>query len=398
MLPIIRKGTHLKMKHEPQPPPLNGIRVIEMAGLAPAPYCGMILSDFGADIVLVDRIGRGGVEDAGIMPENPFEFGKRLMRVDLKRREGIDVVRRMIQDYDVLLEPYRPGVMESLGLGPEEAHSINPRLIYARLTGWGQDGYLARSAGHDMNYIALSGALSLFRRKGERPVPPCNILGDFAGGGMLCAMGILLALIERSKSGKGQVIDAAMLDGACYLSTVFYGLLANGLMSMDIGTNMLDGGAPFYQVYETKDGKFIAVGAIEPKFYAHLLEGMEIDPASVPEQYDTRKWPEMITRFGEIFKGKARDQWTEIFAGKDACVTPVLELDEVEKDRHNRKRNLLVRVLGVARPAPAPRLSRTPGIAVGRTTGKGSDSREVLKGLGYSEEEMKAFHDQEIVG
>lgn len=385
------------MNKNTESPPLHGIRVVEMAGLAPAPYCGMVLSDFGASVVVVDRVGKAGVEDPGIMPKNPFEFGKHRVRVDLKKKEGVAIVRRLIQDYDVLVEPYRPGVMESMGLGPEEAFWINPRLIYARLTGWGQNGSLARSAGHDINYIALSGALSLFRPKGERPVPPCNLLGDFAGGGMLCAMGILLALIERNKSGKGQVIDAAMLDGACYLSTLFYGLLENRLMSMDIGTNMLDGGAPFYQVYETKDGKFVAVGAIEPKFYAHLVDGMGIDKASLPEQYDSRRWPEMISRFAEIFKSRPRDYWTAIFAGKDACVTPVLELDEVGEDPHNKGRDLLIRVLGFGRPAPAPRLSRTPGIATGRSTGKASDSREVLGALGYSDEQVRALFDQEIV-
>ena len=378
--------------------PLDGIRVIEMAGLVPTPYCGMILSDFGADVVLVDRGGGAGVENSGLMPENPFEYGKKRIRVDLKRKEGADILRRMIPHYDVLIEPYRPGVMESLGLGPDEALAINPRLIYGRLTGWGQKGVLARSAGHDMNYIALSGALSLFRRKGERPVPPCNILADMAGGGMLCAMGVLLALIERNKSGKGQVIDAAMLDGACYLCTFFYGLLGNGLIGPEIGTNLLDGGAPFFQVYETKDGRYMAVGAMEPKFYTQLLEGLGIDPSSVPQQYDAQAWPEMIHRFAKVFKGKTRDEWADVFSGKDACVTPILELSEVGEHPHNRERDLLVSVCGLLRPAPAPRLSRTPRIAAGTRTGKDPDSREVLTTLGYSDEEVMALQDQGIIG
>jgi alpha-methylacyl-CoA racemase len=239
--------------------PLDGMRVIEMVGLAPSLYCGMILADFGADVVIVDRLSKMGPEIPNVMAKNPFDRGKRSMRVNLKTKEGLAIVQRMIKGSDVLLEPYRPGVMERLGLGPDEALELNPGLVYARLTGWGQKGPYASMAGHDINYIALSGALSLFKRKGEKPLPPCNLLGDFAGGGMLCAMGILLALLERDRSGKGQVVDAAMVDGAANLSMLFYGLLANHLMTLDIGTNMLDSGAPFYQTYETVDGKFMSV-------------------------------------------------------------------------------------------------------------------------------------------
>ncbi|RLB14710.1 MAG: CoA transferase, partial [Deltaproteobacteria bacterium] len=300
-----------------------------MAGLAPSPYCGMILADFGAHVVVVDRPTEGTPEIPNLMAKNPFARGKCSVRINLKTKEGVEVVKKMIQNYDVLIEPYRPGVMESLSLGPEEAMKINPRLIYARLTGWGQCGPYASMAGHDIDYIALSGALSLFRRKGEKPLPPCNILGDFAGGGMLCAMGILLALIERSRSGKGQVIDAAMLDGAANLSTFFYGLLGNGLMTLDIGTNVLDSGAPYYQTYETADGKFVAVGAIEARFYEKLLQGLGLDPSTLPDQNDTKRWPEMTQRFAGVFKTKTRDEWMKIFEGTDACVAPVLELDEV---------------------------------------------------------------------
>ena len=293
--------------------PLVGIKVIEMAGLAPSPYCGMILADFGADVVVVDRPTKGRPEIPNLMEKNPFYRGKRLIRVNLKTPEGLSIIRKMIEQYDVLIEPYRPGVMEALGLGPEEALEINPSLIYARLTGWGQDGPYASMAGHDIDYIALSGALSLFRRKGERPLPPCNLLGDFAGGGMLCAMGILLALIERNRSGKGQVIDAAMVDGAANLATFFFGLLGHGLMTLDIGTNVLDSGAPYYQTYETADGKYIAVGAIEARFYEKLIEGVGLDPSELPAQNDMKHWPEMIKRFASIFKTKTRDEWMEIF-------------------------------------------------------------------------------------
>lgn len=377
--------------------PLDRIRVIEMAGLAPSPYCGMLLSDFGADVVIVDRRVKDGPEIPNVMPKGPFDRGKRSMRVNLKDDEGVAIVQRMIQDFDVLVEPYRPGVMESLGLGPDEALKLNPRLIYARLTGWGQNGSYAGMAGHDINYIALSGALSLFRRTGERPLPPCNILGDFAGGGMLCMMGILLALVERNTSGQGQIVDAAMVDGAANLSTLFYGLLGNHLMTLDIGSNMLDSGAPYYQTYETADGKFISVGAIEGRFYAQLLEGLGLDPSSLPHQNDVQRWPEMRERFATVFKTKTRDEWAALFEGKDACVAPVLELNEVGAHPHNQERELLVSIDGIPQPAPAPRLSRTPGTAVGPGDPRGSNTREVLDELGYSEGEIKGLFNNEIV-
>jgi len=376
--------------------PLDGISVIEMAGLAPSPYCGMLLSDFGADVVIVDRLTKGTPEIPYIMKKSPFDRGKRSMRVNLKSKEGIEILKRMIQASDVLLEPYRPGVMEALGIGPEDALSLNPELIYARLTGWGQTGDFASMAGHDINYIALSGALSLFRRKGERPLPPVNLLGDFAGGGMLCAMGILLALFERTRSGKGQVIDAAMLDGAANLSVMFHGLLAHNLMSLDIGTNPLDGGAPFYQTYETADGQFMAVGAIEQRFYAELLAGLELDSSALPHQFDMTKWPEMIERFKEVFKTKTRDEWTAIFDGKDACVAPVLNLDEVKKHPHNKERKVMIDLDGVSQPAPAPRLSRTPGKAHEAKGLRGANTEEILFELGYSDLQIQSFFKDDV--
>ncbi|MCG6878952.1 MAG: CoA transferase [Deltaproteobacteria bacterium] len=377
--------------------PLDGISVIEMAGLAPSPYCGMLLSDFGADVVIVDRLTKGAPEIPYIMKKSPFDRGKRSMRVNLKSKEGIKIVKRMIQESDVLLEPYRPGVMEALGIGPEDALMLNPELIYARLTGWGQTGNFASMAGHDINYIALSGALSLFRRKGERPLPPANLLGDFAGGGMLCAMGILLALFERTRSGKGQVIDSAMLDGAANLSVMFHGLLAHNLMSLDIGTNPLDGGAPFYQTYETADGQFMSVGAIEQRFYAELLAGLELDSSALPHQFDTTKWPEMIERFNEVFKTKTRDQWTAIFVGRDACVAPVLNLDEVKEHPHNKERKIMVDLDGVPQPAPAPKLSRTPGKAHEAKGPRGANTQEILLELGYSDSEIHAFFEANLI-
>ena len=377
--------------------PLDGIKVIEMAGLAPSPYCGMLLADFGADVTVVDRLSKGAPEIPNIMERNPFDRGKRSIRVNLKSRQGTEIVRNMIRTADVLLEPYRPGVMETLGLGPTDALEMNPRLIFARLTGWGQNGAYASMAGHDIDYIALSGALSLFRRKGERPLPPCNLLGDFAGGGMLCAMGILLALVERNRSGKGQVVDAAMVDGAANLSVMFYGMLAHHLMTLDIGTNVLDSGAPFYQTYETSDGKFMAVGAIEGRFYAELIKGLEIDPSSLPHQMDMPQWPKMADRFATVFKTKTRDAWTRIFEGKDACVAPVLELNEVEHHPHNKERGLILTIDDVPQPAPAPRLSRTPGRAEPARGRRGANTAEILNELGYSKEDVKSLFKNEVV-
>jgi alpha-methylacyl-CoA racemase len=368
--------------------PLNGIKVIEMAGLAPSPYCGMLLADFGANVVIVDRLSKGGPEIPNVMERNPFDRGKRSMRVNLKTQQGVDVLRRLIAGSDVLLEPYRPGVMEALGLGPDEALALNPKLVYARLTGWGQQGPYRQMAGHDINYIAVAGALSLFRRKGEKPLPPCNLLGDFAGGGMLCAMGILLALMERNTSGAGQVVDAAMVDGAASFSTFFHGLFANRLMHLDIGSNMLDGGAPYYQTYETADGKFMAVGAIEGRFYEELIEGLGLDPASLPPQNDPAHWPEMTKRFSQVFRKKTRDQWCAVFDGTDACVAPVLDLNEAGTHPHNRDRALFVTIDGVSQPAPAPRLSRTPGKAMEPAGPRGANTREILKALGYADADL----------
>ena len=335
---------------------LQGIRVVEMAGLAPAPYCGMILADFGADVVRVDRVGAGSMDQ--------LARGKRSVAVNLKSPEGVETVLRLVEKADVLLEPYRPGVMERLGLGPDVACARNPRLVYARLTGFGQDGPYADMAGHDINYIAISGALSLLGRKGEKPLAPINLLGDFAGGGMLCALGIALALLERAHSGKGQVVDAAMVDGAAYLSTFVYKFRNAGMWSDERGTNMLDGGAPFYDTYRTKDGQYMSVGAIEPQFYAALLKGLGLDAgdhAASAGPVAVARRPR--TRFAEIFASKTRDEWCAIFDGTDACVAPVLGLGEVARaSPQPRARAAAFRTRnGKLEPAPAPRLSRTPG-------------------------------------
>jgi alpha-methylacyl-CoA racemase len=360
---------------------LDGIRVIEMAGLAPAPYCGMILADFGADVVRIDRIGAS--------PADLLARGKRSAAVNLKEPEGVKALLRLIEKADVLIEPFRPGVMERLGLGPDVACARNPGLIYARLTGYGQTGPYAGMAGHDIDYIAISGTLSTIGRKGEKPLAPINLLGDFAGGGMLCALGIALALVERARSGKGQVIDAAMADGAAYIGSFLFKFRAIGFWKDERGSNLLDGGTPFYDTYETKDGKYVAVGALEPQFYAALLKGLGIDPSRMPGQMEREHWPEMARKFEEIFRSRTRDEWCAVFDGTDACVAPVLGLGEVQDHAHTSARDLLVPdAEGHPEPAPAPRLSRTPGSA-GRPMPKpGEHTREVFAEFGFPAEEI----------
>ena len=370
---------------------LEGIRVVEMAGLAPAPYCGLILADFGADVVRVDRVGAGAMDQ--------LANGKRSVAVDLKNPRGVETVLRLIDRADVLLEPFRPGVMEKLGLGPAEACARNPRLIYARLTGYGQDGPYANMAGHDINYIAISGMLSTIGRRGERPVAPINLLGDFAGGGMLCALGIALALIERSRSGKGQIVDAAMVDGAAYIGTFLYKFRTMGMWSDERGTNLLDGAAPFYESYRTKDGKFMSVGAIEPQFYAALQRGLGLDPAAEPHQMDKSHWEKTSARFAEIFAGKTRADWCAIFDGTDACVAPVLGLGEVPEHPHARARKLLVPdTKGNLEPAPAPRLSRTPGAARRAVPRPGDHTDQILAEIGLGAAEIAALREAGAVG
>ncbi|MEU4620998.1 CaiB/BaiF CoA-transferase family protein [Actinoplanes sp. NPDC023801] len=334
--------------------PLHGVRVVELAGLAPAPFGCMILADLGADVVLVDRPGGTG-------PAGPLQRGRRLVTLDLKSDEGRAGLLGLIAKADVLVEGYRPGVAERLGFGPAECEKINLRLVYARMTGWGQDGPLARAAGHDIDYIAISGALEPLGRPGERPHAPINLLGDFAGGGMLLAVGILSALLERAGSGRGQVVDAAMVDGSSLLMTFLHGFLADGRWPGGRGRNVLDGGAPFYDTYEASDGGYLAVGSLEPQFYAALLKGLELDAeADLPGQFDVKGWPELRRRFTERFRTRTRDEWAAIFAPLDACVSPVLSLTEAPAHPHNRARNAFVEVDGVTQPAPAPRFARTP--------------------------------------
>ncbi len=365
--------------------PLDGIRVLDFSRLGPGPYCSMVLADMGADVVRVDRLP--------LEPDLPPQFGdvlgrgKRSIGLDLKCGSGVRVALRLAERSDVLLEGFRPGVMERLGLGPEVTRAANPRLVYARLTGWGQRGPLAERAGHDINYIAIAGVLGAIGRRGGAPVPPLNLLADFAGGGLLCAFGILCALHHRERCGEGQIVDAAMVDGAMSLMTVFAKTVHEGTWG-EYGTNVLDTGSHFYETYDTADGKFMAVGAMEPQFYAAFLEGLGIDAEGSPKQMDRTAWPAMKDRIAAIFRTRTRTEWTRIFEDRDACVVPVLEPSEAPGHPHHLARGAFVRSNDVPVPAPAPRLSRTPGAIAGPPPVRGADTRPVLAEAGYSADEI----------
>jgi alpha-methylacyl-CoA racemase len=340
--------------------PLQGVRIVELAGIGPAPMCAMLLADLGATVIRIDRIEPSGL---GVASPERFKLLHRsrpAVAVDLKKPEGVALLLRLIAGADALIEGFRPGVMERLGLGPEPCLARNPRLVYGRMTGWGQSGPLARTAGHDLDYIALAGVLHAIGRAGQKPTPPLNLVGDFGGGAMFLAMGLLAALLEASRSGKGQVVDAAMVEGAASLLTPFFGLHAAGEFDLRRGSNHLDSGAYFYEAYECADGAFIAVAAIEPKFHAELITRLGIDPASLPPQQDRSHWHEMKERLAAIFKTRQRDEWCRLFEGSDACVAPVLSLAEAPRHPQAEARESFVSVDGVVQPAPAPRFSRTP--------------------------------------
>ncbi|WP_030441608.1 CaiB/BaiF CoA transferase family protein, partial [Actinoplanes subtropicus] len=338
--------------------PLSGVKVVELAGLAPAPFGCMLLADLGADVVQVDRPGGPGA------PPTPLRRSRRTVTLDLKTEAGVAELLRLAARADVLAEGNRPGVAERLGFGPATIEKINPRLVYARMTGWGQHGPLAERAGHDIDYIALAGALEPIGRAGERPHAPLNLIADFAGGGMLLAVGVLAALLERERSGRGQVVDAAMVDGSALLTTFLRGMIDGGGWRGARGENVLDGGAPFYDTYETSDGGFLAVGAIEPAFYRALLTGLGLaDAPDLPGQHDRTGWPALRDRFARTFATRTRDEWAAVFAGSDACVTPVLSPAEAPAHPHNRARDTFVEVEGRPQPAPAPRFGRTPAAA-----------------------------------
>jgi alpha-methylacyl-CoA racemase len=374
--------------------PLRGITVIEIASLAPAPFGCMVLSDLGADVLRVDRVEQCG-PDARV-PADPLVRNRRSIGLNLKDPAGVALLLRLVERADVLVEGFRPGVAERLGFGPEACLRRNRGLVFARMTGWGQDGPLAPTAGHDIDYIAVSGALHGIGRPGERPVPPLNLVGDFGGGGMLLAIGVLAALLERGRSGLGQVVDAAMVDGSALLNSFLYGLLRHGAWTGGRGRNLLDGGAPFYDTYETADGRYVAVGALEPKFYAALLGGLDLAGESLPAQYDRAGWPRLRERFAEVFRERTRDEWAAVFSDSDACVSPVLAPLEAPAHPHNAARGTFTGGDGAGpalpvQPSPAPRFSRTPSEPPRAPSRPGADTGDVLDGLGLSEAEISTL-------
>ncbi len=337
--------------------PLSGIRVIEFAGLGPAPYAGMLLADLGADIL---RIGRAGGADLFPVQNAPIDRGRRSLLLNLKDAESVALCLRIVEKADVLIEGFRPGVMERLGLGPDVALGRNPKLIYGRMTGWGQDGPLAKTAGHDLTYLALTGTLDAIGPAGDAPIPPLNLIGDMGGGGAFLVIGILAALLERQKSGQGQIVDAAILDGTVSQLAIILGLRAGGLWDKPRGENLLDGGAPFYRTYRCLDAKYVAVGALEPKFFAALVDGLGLDAAGrAPRQYDRASWPAFHQEFAAAFATRTRDQWAAHFAGSDACVAPVLGFGEAAAHPHNAARSTFMEQDGALQPPPAPRFSRS---------------------------------------
>jgi alpha-methylacyl-CoA racemase len=404
--------------------PLDGVRVIELASLAPAPFGCMILSDLGADVLRVERAETCG--PAAAAPVDPLSRGRRSVGLNLKDPAGIGLLLRLAKDADVLVEGFRPGVTERLGCGPAECARQNPQLVYARMTGWGQDGPLAATAGHDIDYIGVSGALLPIGRAGQPPVPPLNFIADFGGGGMLLALGVLAALLERERSGLGQVIDAAMVDGSALLTSFLYGLRAAGAWQDERGTNLLDGGAPFYDTYETADGRYVAVGALEPKFYAALLAGLGLgsgqartadgqpgrtsgrQPGKTSDgvpgghdltgQYDRSGWPALRARLAGAFRSRTQAEWTEVFAGTDACVAPVLGPAEAPDHPHNAARGTFIDVGGLVQPAPAPRFSRTAAGRPQPPPRPGADTDAVLAGLGCTAAQITALRARGVAG
>tara|TARA_Y100000590_G_scaffold262477_1_gene294541 strand:+ start:3624 stop:4754 length:1131 start_codon:yes stop_codon:yes gene_type:complete len=367
--------------------PLKGLKIIEMAGIGPGPFCGMVLADLGAEIIRVDRasaIGTGSKQE-------PSNRGKKSIAVDLKTKEGTEVVLKLVESADAIFEGFRPGVMERLGIGPEVCLARNERIVFGRMTGWGQEGPLANAAGHDINYISLSGALAAIGRPGSPPVPPLNLIGDFGGGGMLLALGLVAALLESKESKKGQVVDAAMTDGSALLMTMIYSMQSSGMWKTTMGSNLLDGGSHFYDTYECKDGKFISIGSIEPQFYALLCQIAELDEKVFSKQMSRDLWPEQKEEIKKIFLKKTRDEWCELMEGTDVCFAPVLDMTEAPQHPHNKERKTFIDLEGVTQPAPAPRFSRTEPEVISSPSIVGEHTSEVLSSIGLSEEEISSL-------
>ncbi len=375
--------------------PLAGLKVIEIAGLGPCPFAAMMLADMGASVLSIDRVPKQPPRGA------PFDLlgrGRLRAGVDLKHPEGAALLLDLCAGADALIEGFRPGVMERLGVGPDACFARNPRLVYGRMTGWGQEGPLADRAGHDIDYIALTGALHAIGRAGERPVPPLNLVGDFGGGGMLLAFGVLCALYEAQRSGRGQVVDAAMIDGASLLMSMFHGFRASGVHRDERGTNMLDTGAHFYETYETKDGKYLAVGAIEPQFYAELLDKLGLAGEALPPQMSRRHWPELKERFATLFKQKTRDEWMALLEPTDACVAPVLSLEEAPRHPHMQARANFFEAGGIVQPAPAPRFSRSQPAEPRAPAHPAADTDEGLRGFGVPEARIAQLRAAGAIG
>ena len=372
--------------------PLAGFRVIELAGIGPGPFCGMMLSDMGAEVIRVDRIVANPRQPRDVMQRN-----RRSIAVDLKNPAGAEVVLKLCEHADAIFEGFRPGVTERLGVGPQDCLDRNERIVYGRMTGWGQEGPLAHAAGHDINYIGLAGALHAIGEPGGKPVPPLNLIGDFGGGGMLLAFGLVCAMLEAQKSGKGQVVDAAMVDGAASLMSAFFGMKDYGFVP-ERGSNMLDGGAHFYGTYETSDGKYICVGSIEPQFYELLVKHSGVNATELDTQMDRDGWEAKRELLTAIFKSKSRDEWCEIMEGTDICFAPVLSIWEAPNHPHNRARETFVHVDGVTQPAPSPRFSRSRAEISHSARAPGKDSRSVLLDSGFSDDEVSSLFDARVVG
>ena len=373
--------------------PLAGITVIEIAGIGPGPYCGMMLADMGADVIRIDRAGAVAGGDPARPPADFLARGRRSVGVDLKSADGVEVVLGLVERADALIEGFRPGVTERLGIGPEDCLARNPRLVYGRMTGWGQEGPYASTAGHDINYISLAGALHPIGRAGQAPVPPLNLVGDFGGGGLLLAFGVVAGLLEARTSGRGQVIDAAMVDGAASLMTMTHSFRAMGIWNDERGTNMLDTGAHFYDVYETADGGYVSIGSIEPQFYAELLRLTGLEGEDLPWQQDRTQWPALKERLAAIFRTKTRDEWCEIMEGTDVCFAPVLSIPEAVAHPHNVERGTFVEVAGLTQPGPAPRFSRTAPVVAGPPAHAGQHTDEVLAEAGFDAERIAKLRE-----
>jgi alpha-methylacyl-CoA racemase len=359
--------------------PLTGVRIVEFAGIGPGPFCGMLLSDLGADVVRIDRKGTG----RGGAPSDVTSRGRRSVALDLKDPAAVETCLKLMEKADGIIEGFRPGVMERLGLGPEVALKRNPKLVFGRMTGWGQTGPWASAAGHDMNYIAITGALHAIGTE-DKPVPPLNLVGDFGGGALYLAFGLLAGVIQARETGKGQVVDCAMSDGAASLMAMFYGFKASGMWKEERRANLLDGGAHFYDTYRCKDGRWVSIGSIEPQFYALLLEKTGASDPEFARQMDRSAWPSLREKLAALIATRTRDQWAEIMGGTDVCFAPVLDLDEAPKHPHNAARETFVEVAGVTQPAPAPRFSATPGRIQGPPPAIGAHTREALLDWGLS--------------